>query len=214
VSEKSDRVRDAALEKTEPDVDRMIHRATAMYPPAEITPAEYEAFVVEVFRAAESPLVKYKVELHEVIRAADGSYDFDGTVRFRAAGMDFLVLIEAKKHTHPIKREIVQTLQQKKESVGAQKAVLVSTAPFQRGAVNFAVAHGIALMTLTEGRFKIEVRSRERPPAPSREEALDWYGLPTFVAEAFAAGEQPRSIRVWELSPSRPDWLRDWLLAT
>lgn len=199
------------------DLDRMIHRATAMYPPADITPAEYESLVVDVFRAAETPLVKYEVALHDVIEASDGSYDFDGTVRFSVAGMDFLVLIEAKRHNNPIKREVVQALQQKKLSVGAQKAVLVSTSPFQRGAVDFAATHGVALMTLTEGRFAIEVRSSQSQSQsqsqwPTREEALDRYGLPVFVAKALYPGERPGAMAIADVSTSHPDWLQHWLI--
>lgn len=199
-------------ENEEFDPERIVHRATAMFPPAEITPAEFEKFVVEVFRAAESANISYEVELHEVITGADGSYDFDGTVRFRVAGLAYLTLIEAKKHTHPIKREIVQVLHQKMQSVGAQKAVLVSTSPFQRGAVDFATSHGIALWTLTEGRFKFETRSRERPPAISREEAFRLYGLPTFVAQVVQQGDRPTEWSISEVSTAYPDWLRGWLV--
>ena len=84
----------------------------------------------------------------------DGSYDVDGTVRFRWGDLDFLVVIEAKYHRNPIKRDVVQVLHSKVQSVGAHKVVLVATAPFQRGALNFAKAYGIALVTVTEGRFR------------------------------------------------------------
>lgn len=86
-------------------------------------------------------------------RASTGTFDFDATARYQFAGMSFLVLVEAKLHKNPIKRELVLVLYQKILSVGAHKGVMVSTAPYQAGAVAFAKTHGIALVTVTEGRF-------------------------------------------------------------
>jgi restriction endonuclease Mrr len=127
----------------------------AHHPPADITPAEFEVFVTSLFDALEDSgaISNLRVQNHEVIRGVDGTYDFDATARYELAGMSFLVLVEAKHHKNPIKRETVQVLHQKLQSVGAQKAVVVSTAPFQMGALEIALTHGIALVTVTEGRF-------------------------------------------------------------
>ncbi|GLC62603.1 hypothetical protein PLESTB_001918300 [Pleodorina starrii] len=120
---------------------------TSRYPPADMTPAEFEQFVVETLRSINHDVDDFEVTLHEMVEGNDGTYDMDATVRFGLAGMDFLVLVEAKKHTHPIKREVSQILHQKVQSSGAQKGMIVSTVPFQRGALDFAKAHGIALVT-------------------------------------------------------------------
>jgi hypothetical protein len=168
--------------------DATVSQATSHYPPAEITPAEFEEFAATLFQsgAAETGATNFRVQLHEVIEGVDGSYDFDATVRYELAGMSFLVLVEAKAHKHPIKRELVLVLHQKLQSVGAHKAVLISTAPFQSGALNFALAHGIALVTVTEGRFTFETKSARATPALTREQALEYYGLPTFVGHAYS----------------------------
>ncbi len=108
--------------------------------------------------AAESLVDNIEVRLHEVIEAADGTYDFDATIRYELMGMSFLVLVEAKKHKNPIKRELVQVLNQKKQSVGAHKAVMFATAPYQVGAINFAKTHGIALATVSDKSTAFEVR--------------------------------------------------------
>jgi hypothetical protein len=79
-----------------------------------------------------------------VVPGSDGSYDFDVTVRYGLAGMSFLVVVEAKKHRYPIERELVHVLHQKLTSVGARKAVMISSAPYQSGAVKGANAHGDA----------------------------------------------------------------------
>jgi hypothetical protein len=138
--------------------DDAVARPTAHYPPAEITAAGFERFVTSLFNALEKDgaITNLRIQNHEVIRCVDGEYNFDATRRYELAGMAFLTLVEAKMHKNPIKRETVKVLHQKLLSVGAHKAVLVSTAPFQAGALAFAVTHGIALVTVTEGRFTYE----------------------------------------------------------
>src|SRR5215218_5571353 len=177
---------------SEPD-GTTVSRATAHYPLADITPEEFEAFVTELLNAAGSAVDNLTVTLHETVIGVDGTYDFDATVHFELAGMAFLVLVEAKRHKHPIKRELVQILYQKVQSVGAHKGAIISTAPYQSGAVEFAKVHGIALATVTEGRFTFETRAASQAPIMSRKEALERYGLPTFVGHSYGPGTEPGS---------------------
>jgi hypothetical protein len=166
-----------------------------------MSPADFEEFVAELLRAGSPGLENYMVQAHEVIHGVDGDYDFDTTVRFSVLGTDYLVLVEDKRHEHPIKREQVQVLHQKLESVGAQKAVMISTAPFQRGAIEFAKTHGIALVMVSEGRFTFETRAAQPKPVMSREEAREAYGLPTFVAVCFGPGDRPGSTTITTIEP-------------
>lgn len=190
-----------------------VSRATAHYPPAAITPAEFEEFVVTLFRSTKDQVDDLRIALHEKIAAPDGTYDFDTTIRYEFAGMSFLVLAEAKLHTHPIKRELVAVLYQKVQSVGAQKGVMISTAPYQKGALQFAKAHGIALVTVTEGRFTFETRDTLGSPSMSRAEAAERFGLPTFVGHTYSAGDGPDSTRVTLVSPTtHPEQVAELLL--
>ena len=192
-------------------------RLTARFPAADISAAQFEDFVTKLFESA-APLVEnLRITPHEKIEAPDGTYDFDATIRYELGGMSFLVLVEAKHHRNSIKRELVQILHEKLQSTGAHKAVMVSTAPYQRGAVAFAKVHGIALATVTEGRFTYETRGRrpgqlaqEQPL--SREEAAQRYGAPTFVAHSYAPGAEPGSTRVTLLSPDDPEYVAEELL--
>jgi Restriction endonuclease len=197
------------------EFEGVVARPTAHYPPADITPAEFEIFVTSLFDAIDEggAPTNLRIQNHEMVRGADGTYDFDATVRYELAGMAFLVIVEAKLHKNPIKRETVQVLYQKFQSVGAQKAVLVSTAPFQRGALDFALAHGIALVTVTEGRFTFETKAAATPRALTRQEAQRRYGIPTFVGHVYSRGESVGSIGVTLMSPEHPEYLRQHLLA-
>ena len=189
-----------------------VARATAHYPSAEITPAQFERFVVELLESV-SPLVDaLEVTLHDKIQGTDGLYDFDATVRFRFGGMDFLVLVEAKRHTNPIKRELVQVLYEKLRSVGAHKAAMIATAPYQSGALHYAKTHGITLATVTEGRFTYATRSVSGAPSVSRQQARELFGLPNFVGHAYGPGAEPRSTRVTLLSTASPEYVAEELL--
>jgi len=179
--------------------DQSVARATAHYPAAEITPAEFEQFVVDLLESASTAVDALRVTLHDKIQGTDGLYDFDATVRFRMVGMDFLVLVEAKRHKNPVKRELVQ-VHDKLRSVGAQKAAMIATAPYQSGALDYAKTHGIALATVTEGRFTYETRSTYGAAAMTRQQAKERFGLPDFVGHVYGPGDEPGSTRVMLLS--------------
>lgn len=164
----------------------VVERLTTLYPDPDITPGEFEQFVAELLGSTRDQVEDLHVTLHDKVKGIDGTYDFDTTVRFRFGGMDFLVIVEAKLHNYPIKRELVQVLKAKIDSVGAQKGVMVSTAPYQSGAMDYAKVHGIALVKVTEGRFTFETRGRDEGLAMTREEATA-HGLPAFVAHAYVS---------------------------
>lgn len=192
--------------------DREVDRATAHYPLAEISPAEFELFVTELLRSVEPLVEGLEVTLHDRIPGVDGAYDFDATVRFSLGGLQFLVLVEAKRHKNPIKRELVQVLHAKLQSVGAHKAAMIATVPYQRGALEYAKTHGIALATVTEGRFTFETRATDKPPAMSRQEAAARYDLPIFVGHAYQPGDSPGSTSVTLLSVEYPEYVLDAIL--
>jgi hypothetical protein len=194
-----------------PDPDDIAF-VTAHYPQADINPAEFEQFVFELLDSVRPSVDALKVTLHDKIRGADGLYDFDATVRFGLGGMRFVVLIEAKRHKNPIKRELVQVLHDKLRSVGAQKAAMIATAPYQRGAIEYATKHGIALAMVTEGRFTFETRSVDQTPTMTRQQATDRFGLPEFVGHAYRQGETPGSTSVTLLSAEYPHHVAQELL--
>jgi hypothetical protein len=184
---------------------------TARYPPAEMTPAQFEELVAAVLGAVAPYVENLEVKQLEKLSGVDGEYVFDATMRYTLGGMRFLVLVEAKRYTDPVKRDLVQILHSKLQSVGAQKAVMISTAPFQKGAKVYAETHGIALATVTEGRFVYHTRGAGDAPPLSREEAAA-LGIPDFVAHAYGKGETPGSTTITLLCTDRPDLITEALL--
>jgi hypothetical protein len=192
--------------------DEAVEPATEHYPAAAITPAEFERFVVDLLGCSAPIVDGLDIRLHDRITGVDGTYDFDATVRFSFGGMNFLVVVEAKRHKNPIKRELVQVLHSKMASVGAQKAAMVSTAPYQCGAVDYAKIHGIALARVTEGRYMFETKTAGPTVAMSREEARIRFGLPTFAAVVFGAADTPDATLMSALTTREPAAVAEELL--
>ncbi|MGH8050533.1 MAG: restriction endonuclease [Arenimonas sp.] len=133
-----------------------------------ITPEEYEIQVKKWFESCGDELNLFSVTHREILSGTDGDYEIDVVVRFKAlGGVHFKTLVECKKHKNPIKRELVQILHQKQQSLGANKAILVSTSAFQEGAIEFARTHGIALIRLVNGAaMYIQGSLRSDAPIP------------------------------------------------
>lgn len=190
--------------------DDVIQRIVSRYPPAEtITPGEFEAYVADIVEAVGAHFETFQVERHAVIESADGAYDFDAVATFNVGGVSFTILIEAKRHADPIKRELVQALHAKQMSVGAQKSLLVAAGRFQSGAIRFALAHGIALATLSEGRLTFETHSTTRPP-PMAKATADELGIEPYAA--MVSTQNPDgTIRGFRLAPDYGDSLAEWI---
>src|SRR2546426_1824824 len=76
---------------------------------------------------------------------------FDVTIRFDAARYHYLVVIECRSYTNrAVTAEEVDAFVTKSSDVNANKAIIVSTSGFQRGAVEVARRHGIDLVTVAE----------------------------------------------------------------
>jgi restriction system protein len=158
--------------------------------PLSLSPGEFERAVRDLFEAEGVGLSEFQAHHLDKIATPDGTYTFDVTARFQAVGVNFLVIIECKRVTTPIERETVQILHQKQISASAQKSILVSTAPFRFGALEFAKAHGIALILIEDGQLIYEVRSSAARP---RQPWLPTFG---FRLEHASSGTKYRSARL------------------
>jgi restriction system protein len=141
-----------------------------------VSPQQFEELIAELMRTEGSGLTNIRVQHGERLRGTDGEYAIDTTVRFRVlGGADLLVLVEAKLQNRPVERTAAQKLLQIVQSTGAHKGIVVSSSGFQRGALNFAGGHGIALVQLVDGQMTYVTRSVNSKPrfVP---------GLPEFVA--------------------------------
>ncbi len=118
----------------------------------EMTPTEFEQYCKEILeRFAQKENLQDFVILHDVhLESNDGNYQIDVFAEFRALGVSFKVLCECKQYKNRVSREKVAVLESKVRSLGAQKGILLSTAKFQKGAVQYAEKHGIALIEVSK----------------------------------------------------------------
>lgn len=123
---------------------------------ANINPEEFELFCMDVLKAyaQKENLQNFTIKHDQKIEADDGTYQIDVIAEYNALGAKNIVLIECKKYSRSIERDVVTTLYAKLQSLGAQKGIIISTAGFQSGATQYANKHGIALWQVCDNYIK------------------------------------------------------------
>lgn len=129
----------------------------------EISPEDFEKEIQDQIRILGPDISNFEVRRRQKLLGLDGEYEIDVLVNFEMLGANFLVLIECKKHKNSIKREVVQILNDRLRSTGAQKGMIFSTASFQSGAIGYAYKHGIALIQLVDGKYTYHTKSFNTP---------------------------------------------------
>jgi restriction system protein len=141
-----------------------------------MTPRDYELLIKGILDAAGHELVEYRSEHLASLDGTDGQYVIDVVASFTALGAEFLVLVECKHHTRKVERQDVQVLHSKLQSLAAHKGMLFSVSGFQSGAVEYAAAHGIALVEVATGMSNWHTRGDgHSTPPPS------WVPVPKFI---------------------------------
>jgi len=135
------------------------------------------------------------------------TFSTSSTVRFRVVDVDFLVLVECKDHARPVEREDVQVLADKVRALGAQKAILFATNGFQRGALEYARVHGIALVRVIDGNLTYETRTMDS--TGYRPEAPPWTNIQPFVGHCMRM--EDGKIHVVLIDRGRVDALKSYL---
>lgn len=132
---------------------------------ADITPIAFEELCFEVIRgyAEKERLSDFQITHNKKIPVNDGTYQIDVYAEFTALGVKHKTIIECKRQSHPIKREVVVVLAEKVRSLGAQKGILMSTCGFQKGAIQYARQYGIALLQIMNEQVKHIQNSTQMP---------------------------------------------------
>lgn len=121
-----------------------------------MTPTEFELHCMEILRgyAEEEKLPVFNIEHNVKLTASDGTYQIDVYATYTALGAEMKILAECKQYKKSVGRDKVEVLESRLRSLGAQKGILLSTAGFQSGAIDFAKAHGIALVQMFDTHEK------------------------------------------------------------
>jgi hypothetical protein len=113
---------------------------------------------------------------------------FDVVVRFRMGTLRYLVLIEVKNRTRKASSQDLDAFVTKARDQNANKAVFVTVAGFQSGAIEVAKRHGVELFTLTFNEEDIRLPNNatwisiRNPRAPKDVKPEFSLGEPLLVA--------------------------------
>lgn len=127
----------------------------------EMDPTEFERFCMNLLKKEFGNEAKYSFSHNVIERSYDGKYQIDGEIIFLAGGLEFKILVECKRYKGPIERDVIEVLENRIKSIGAQKGIVITTSFFQSGALEYAKAHGIALVQVVDGKLNYQSRSED-----------------------------------------------------
>ncbi len=144
--------------------------------PVDLSPEAFELTVKSWLDATGKSLTAFESSHRNKLSGSDGKYEIDVTAKFEELGVQFLVLVECKHQRSPVKRDVVQVLYDRLRATGAHKGIMFATTTFQRGAIEYAQAHGIALVQIADGQSSYVTKSfspQVKPPS--------WLNLPDHI---------------------------------
>jgi Restriction endonuclease len=118
----------------------------------EQTPAQYEQVVSQLLRTylKDQGMGNLECFRGKKYRGRSGQeYEIDVAFEIRVGEIFLLILVECKRWVRAVGVEEVSSLAYRLRDIGAQKAILVATGGFQKGACQVARAEGIALLEAT-----------------------------------------------------------------
>jgi restriction system protein len=171
----------------------------------EVSPTEYERQVAGWLRKTHGGFKAFRVQHQAKISGSSGEYAFDAIAEFELlGGARFLVLVECKRHARPVERDDVLTLEAKLRDVGGQKAIIFSTAGFQRGAIEYAAQRGIAAVIFIDGKSTYVTKS-----ATGQVDPPPWANIPKLCGWYVSLEED--SVNASLVSDDRIETLKAWI---
>ena len=171
-----------------------------------IAPEKFEKLVVGSLQATDHKLENFVVTHRKKLGGSGGDYEFDAVVEFSAlCGAQFTILVECKRHSRPVEREVINALYAKLQDVAANKAMVFSTSGFQSGAIEYATSKNIALLSFEESSFRYLTRNVNllgtSPP---------WANLPAYVG-FFVSSTKGGGISRRTIGTKKNDVLSRWI---
>ena len=150
---------------------------------ADISPTDFELLCLETLKAygEKEGLKDFSISHNQKVETFDSTYQIDILAEYTALGCKHKVIVECKKLSRNVERSVVTDLYAKTQSIGAQKAILISTSGFQADAVKYAGVHGIALWQICDEKIKhITASAYPRAEYESLWEMVRRHFLPKF----------------------------------
>ncbi|SDK21787.1 restriction endonuclease [Microbulbifer yueqingensis] len=147
----------------------------------DISPEQFELQVKDWISGSVQNLENFEVSHLNTLNGDSGEYEIDVTAEFTVfGGAKIKVLIECKRYSGAVKRDVIMVLESKLRDSNAHKGMVFSTSGFQRGAIEYATKRGIATITIQNGNTNFVTRSAESgpsvtPPWVKTSEFIGWF---------------------------------------
>jgi len=169
-----------------------------------VTPKEFENHVISWLNHSVH-LNSFSIKHSKHLYGSGGDYEFDGVAELETfKGAKIIILIECKRYSRPVEREIINSLYSKLQDVGAHKAIIFSASGFQSGALTYAKEKGIACVTFLDGNYNYETKDLggEHIPPP-------WIKFPKYAAMFLEKNNN--STQCTHIDNDHTDALKNWL---
>lgn len=176
-----------------------------------ITPTEFEKQVEAWLERGSDGLKKFRVSHRKMLKGPGGQYEIDVVAEFEAlGGASIIVLVECKHYnsSNRIKRDTVMTLHAKVQDLGAHKGILFSTSGFQKGALQYARAHGVATVHVQDGA-SIGYETKELGSAPQRPPWVPEYKYVGWLVTLTDEGNESRHLVADDYHEAIRGWLNE-----
>jgi len=175
--------------------------------PVDITPDAFEKLVLDWLKvSAGQSSLGIEAEHLGVVEGPGGEYKIDVLVTFTIfGGAQVKVLVECKHKGRRVEREDALILEAKLRDVAAHKGMLFSTSGFQKGALKYTDAKGIATVTVIAGKWLYETRAAFGGPV----DPPPWARLDEFAGIRLASTDG--GISSHTIDSSDTDALGEWL---
>jgi Restriction endonuclease len=121
--------------------------------PRRLRPDEVEILVARELRKAGMELSKLKVRARTPLsKAHDDEYAMQLSGLVQVGGADHPVLIECRSERQPVRADAVRALSAKVAEQKAKHGIMFSTSGYEPDAVREARAHGVPLLSVTDGK--------------------------------------------------------------
>ena len=174
--------------------------------PADISPTQFEELVLAWLQRCSADAGQEIDARHlGVVQGEGGEYRIDVLVNLTVlGGARLAVLVECKHQARPVEREDTMVLEAKLRDVGAHKGMLFSTSGFQKGALQYAAARGIATIAVVHGTWLYATRAAGGGPV----QPPPWVRSDPHVGLRMTSTDKGISCHTIELA--RVDALREW----
>lgn len=145
---------------------------------AKITPVDFEKLCLDLLLKTKDfkKINIISIQHNKKITSSDGKFQLDGYIEYELLNVRHKVIIECKNHTRPVQRSVIMELKAKLDSIGAQKAILMSTSGFQTGTIEYAQKHGIGLIQVVE----TSLLTIQNSIAPQKDIFLRYLNMPPY----------------------------------